>query len=214
MGHRQRHAPRAGSDYTAASGTVTFPANSTAPQTVTVPILGDTAVEPDETFVVNLTGPINATIADGQATGTITNDDAAPPRSIASPTRRRPRGTPGTTAMAFTLTLSAASSQVVTVNASTADGTAAAGSDYVALAATPVTFPAGSTSQTVAVTVNGDTVVEANETFSVNLSGATNATIGDGTAPGHHHQRRRRAWSRHQRRDGDRGRRRRRPCSP
>ena len=175
----------AGSDFTASSGTVTFPANSSAPQTVTVPILGDTTVEPDETFVVNLTGPTNATIADGQATGTITNDDAAPPSvSVAIADAAQAEGNAGPAAMAFTLTLSAASTQIVTVNASTADGTAAAGSDYVALAATPVTFPAGSTSQTVAVTVNSDTVAEANENFSVTLSGATNATIGDGTAQG------------------------------
>ena len=70
------------------------------------------------------------------------------------------------------------------MNASTANGTAAAGSDYVALVSTPVTFPAGSTSQTVSVTVNGDTVAEASETLNVTLSGATNATIGDGTAQG------------------------------
>ena len=175
----------AGSDFTASSGTVTFPANSSAPQTVTVPILGDTTVEPDETFVVNLTGPTNATIADGQATGTITNDDAAPPSvSVAIADAAQAEGNAGPAAMAFTLTLSAASTQIVTANASTADGTAAAGSDYVALASTPVTFPAASTSQTVGVTVNGDTAAEANEAFSVNLSGATNATISDGAAQG------------------------------
>ena len=84
--------------------------------------------------------------------------------------------------MLFTVTLSGSSAQTVTVNDATADGTATAGSDYVALASTPITFPPGETSQTVSVAVNGDTTPETDETFSVNLSGATNATIGDGTA--------------------------------
>jgi hypothetical protein len=173
----------AGSDYTAASGTVTFPANSTTPQTVSVQITGDTGVEPDETFDVNLTAPTNATIADGQGTGTITNDDAGQP-SISIADLAQAEGDAGQTAMLFTLTLSGASAQTVTVNAASADGTATAGSDYVALASTPITFLPGSTSQTVSVAVNGDTTPEAGETFSVNLSGATNATISDATAQG------------------------------
>jgi chitinase len=65
------------SDYTAASGTVTFAPGETA-KPVTVEVNGDTTVEPDETFGVNLTNATaNATIADGQAMGTIVNDDQA-----------------------------------------------------------------------------------------------------------------------------------------
>jgi len=68
----------AGSDYTAANGTITFNANETSKQ-VTVNVNGDTAVEPTETFFVNLTNPTGgATIADNQGLGTITNDDALP----------------------------------------------------------------------------------------------------------------------------------------
>ena len=48
-------------------------------KTFTVTINGDTASEADETFTVNLSNPVGATIADGQAMGTITNDDAATP---------------------------------------------------------------------------------------------------------------------------------------
>jgi hypothetical protein len=62
---------------------------------------------------------------------------------------------------------------------STANGTAAAGTDYVAVPATPVTFAAGETSKTVAVTVTGDTVPEPNETFQVRLTAPVNASLGD-----------------------------------
>jgi Calx-beta domain len=67
----------AGSDYVAASGTLTF-APGTTSQTVVVTVNGDTVPEGNETFLVNLGSPSNATIARGQGTGTILNDDAAP----------------------------------------------------------------------------------------------------------------------------------------
>jgi len=67
------------------------------------------------------------------------------------------------------VTLSAASASTVTVNYATANGTATAGSDYQTSSGT-VTFTPGQTAQTVLVPVNGDTTVELNETFVVNLS--------------------------------------------
>jgi len=81
-----------------------------------------------------------------------------------------------------TVTLSAASGQTITVNYSTADGTALAGSDYTASSGT-LTFAPGQTSKTVTVTVLGDTVVEGTESFTLNLSGATNATLPAPKAP-------------------------------
>lgn len=79
----------------------------------------------------------------------------------------------------FTARLSAASGQNVTVRYATANGTAAAGSDYTALALTTLTFSPGQTTKTVIVQVRGDTSREANETFFVNLSAAANTTIAD-----------------------------------
>ena len=70
----------AGTDYTAVSGTVSIAAGRSS-TTLSVPIAGDTAVELNETFAVNLSSPVNAVIADSQAIGTITNDDA-PPSSV------------------------------------------------------------------------------------------------------------------------------------
>jgi hypothetical protein len=65
-----------GSDYTAASGALTF-APGTTSHAVGVSVQGDAAIEADETFLVNLAGPANASIADGQGTGYISDDDAA-----------------------------------------------------------------------------------------------------------------------------------------
>jgi predicted extracellular nuclease len=66
----------------------------------------------------------------------------------------------------------------VTIDYATADGTATAGSDYVAASGT-VTIPQGSTSVVVGITINGDTTPEANETFFVNLSNVTGAVLAD-----------------------------------
>jgi Calx-beta domain-containing protein/thrombospondin type 3 repeat protein len=86
-----------------------------------------------------------------------------------------------THSVAVKIKMSAASSSDVTVVVKTADGSAHAGSDYVAFNQT-ITIPAGTTVYTVQVTVNGDHVVEPDETFTVNLSSPANATINRGTA--------------------------------
>src|SRR5207253_4011171 len=64
-------------DYVPASGTLTIPAGSLS-GTITVSVIGDTKPELNETFFVNLTSPVNATINDGQGQGTIVNDDGRP----------------------------------------------------------------------------------------------------------------------------------------
>ena len=92
-------------------------------------------------------------------------------------------GNTGTTSASFDVTLSAASSSTVSVNYATANGTATAGSDYAA-ASGLVTFPAGVTRQTVTIAISGDTAVEPAETFTVNLTGPSNAGIGDGQGQG------------------------------
>jgi hypothetical protein len=92
-------------------------------------------------------------------------------------------GNNGTHAIIFTVSVSVASNQPITVAYATADGTATAGSDYQAASGT-LTIPAGQTTGTITVWVNGDRLVEANETFFVNLSSPTNATIADGQGVG------------------------------
>jgi hypothetical protein len=70
-------ASAAAADYTAANGTLTFQPGATTGQ-IDVVVTGDTTIEPDETLTVTLTAPVNATIADGSASGTIQNDDRSP----------------------------------------------------------------------------------------------------------------------------------------
>jgi predicted extracellular nuclease len=91
----------------------------------------------------------------------------------------------GTTNFNFTVSLSAAAGAGgVTFNASTADGTASAGSDYVAFTNSPFSIPSGSSSTTVTVQVNGDTTPESNETFFVNITNIVGATASDGQGLG------------------------------
>lgn len=93
-------------------------------------------------------------------------------------------GDTGTTDLQFTVTLSAPSSETVTVNFTTSDGTATTDNlDYLAASGT-VTFLPGETTQSVVVTINGDTTVEPNETFTVTLSDPVNANIGTAQGTG------------------------------
>jgi len=171
----------AGSDYVANTFTAqTIPAGSST-YTFTVQANGDALNEPSETFFVNVTNVVNAVVVDIQGVGTIVNDDPLPSLSINDVTVVE--GNSGTSNAVFTVTLSAASGQSVTVNHATADGTATQPSDYTNTSGTS-TFTPGQTTQTVTVPVVGEIVPEANETFFVNLSGATNATIADNQGVG------------------------------
>ncbi|ORB29191.1 chitinase [Mycolicibacterium parafortuitum] len=93
-------------------------------------------------------------------------------------------GNSGSSTIVFTVTLSKPSTETVTVSYSTSNGSAtAAGGDYVPAVGT-LTFTPGQTSKTVNVAVNGDTVVELDEQFTLTLSSPVNATIADGTGVG------------------------------
>jgi len=92
-------------------------------------------------------------------------------------------GKSGTTSFTFTVTLSSVYDAAVTVNFATADGTANAGNDYTSASGT-LTFAPGETTKTITILVKGDNKKEANETFFVNLSGASNALIADGQGLG------------------------------
>src|SRR5262249_18052598 len=248
------------SDYAQGSGMLTFAAGEST-KTVTVVVNGDTTVEGNETFFVNLSGAVGAGVSDAQGQATITNDDSTTaaltcptspvpaggsytttvirgspakdwvaqylpgspnntwigtfkygplPRpatvTMTAPTTTGPyelrlfandtftligsctfqvgaagtstlsindvtvtEGNSGTINANFTVTLAPTSTGTVTVNWATADGTATAPSDYVQGSGT-LTFAAGEGTKTVTVVVNGDTTVEGNETFFVNLS--------------------------------------------
>lgn len=167
-------------DYTARSNvTLTF-SPGTLTQTFSVTTVDDTTVESTETFNVNLGNATNATIADSQGVASILDNDQAQTVSLSINDVTVVEGQ----AANFTVSLSAASTQTVTVVASTANGTAQAPADYTARNNVTLTFSPGTLTQTFAVTTIDDTQVEGTETFSVNLSNAGNATISDNQGAG------------------------------
>ncbi len=166
----------ADSDYTAVTTSVTFAPGDTS-KTVTVLVNGDTKFEPTEDFTVTATETTNNQSDNG--TGTITNDDSAPTVAVDDVTHSE--GNSGTTAYVFTVSLSNASSQAITANVVTADGSAkVTDSDYTAVT-TSVTFAPGDTSKTVTVLVNGDTKFEPTEDFTVTATETTNNQSDNGT---------------------------------
>jgi uncharacterized protein len=165
----------AGADYVTSAGTLTF-APGTTTQTINVGVAGDTSIEGNETVLVNLTNPANGSIGDPQGILTILDDDGSATLAISDVTLDE--GNAGTTNFVFNVTLAGTTSQTVTVNYTTLDSSANAGSDYTLTAGT-LTFAPGTLVQQITVPVAGDTTVENNETFFVNLSGATNATVAD-----------------------------------
>ncbi len=174
----------AGTDFVSQSGTLSFAAGETS-KTIAVGVVGDTAVETNEAFTVALSSAsANATIRTGSATGTINNDDvqAAPPTlSISSVSALENAGV-----FVFTVTLSAASSSTVSVRFATANGTASSSgkaADYSSTSGT-LTFSPGQTSKTISVAIRNDGMVEADETFFVNLSRASGASIAVGRGTG------------------------------
>jgi hypothetical protein len=156
-----------GSDYRGAAGTLTFGPGETS-KTVTVLVNGDRMGEPDETFAVNLTSATNATIADGQGIGTILDDE---PRISISDVSKKEGKKNQTTQFTFTVTLSAAYDQPVTMSFATVNGTATTSDgDYVGRTGT-LTFAPGETTKTITIEVKGDTKKEANEYFYLDLFG-------------------------------------------
>jgi chitinase len=170
----------AGNDYQARSGTAGFSVGMTT-QTVNVPVVGDTTVEGEEFFYLNLTGVSNAILADDQAVGAIYDDEPLPVVYIGD--KSAVEGNSGTSTVTYTVSLSAASTLTITVQLATSNGSATAGSDYVAKTEL-ITFAPGQTSKLVSVTVLGDAIAEASETYFVTLSNPTNAVPGKAQATG------------------------------
>jgi large repetitive protein len=163
----------AGVDYTAASGTLTF-APGALTQTLTIDLLGELIDEDDETFRVTLSNPTNATLLDAEAIGTIQDNDAAPGMRIADASGAE--GDAGTSALTFTVTLTAPSSRAISATYTTDSGSATANEDYTPASGT-LTFAPGALTQTLTVDLLGDTLDESHETFSVTLASAINATV-------------------------------------
>lgn len=161
-----------------APGTVTFAAGQTT-KTIDVTVVDDTLDEADETVVVTLSNPGNATLGAIQShTLTITDNDNPPTVAFMAATASANEGNTGTADVNLVVALSTASGQTVTVPYSVnVASTATSPADYT-IATSPVVIPAGMTSANIVVTVKGDVLDEANETVIVNLGAPTNATLG------------------------------------
>lgn len=161
----------AGSDYIAAvNATATIAAGQTT-GSISVPILGDTVFEPNETLNVTLSAATNATLGTtATASGQITNDDNAPTLSVSD--ANGTESATGTPSLNFTVSLSSPSASGFTVDYVTTGGTATAGSDYTTTNGT-LTFNAGDTTKTVAVPILDDTIAEGPETLTLTISNAS-----------------------------------------
>ncbi len=169
-----------GPDYFDTNGTVTFlPLDTT--ETVVITVNDDATFEPDETMALNLSNAVGAPIGDAQGIGTIANDDDAPGVSVGNASVTE--GNTGQRMLTFTVSLTGDTDVDATVDFATAALTAAQGTDFLGSAGT-LTIPAGDTSATIAVVVNGDAVFESDETLSMTLTDPAGALIVDGSAVG------------------------------
>ena len=169
----------AGSDYIATAGASAF-APGEVEKPVVVLINGDTVDETQETLFLDISNVQNATVSSNRGTGFI-NDDDGPTISINDVTVTE--GNSGTKAATFTLTLSGPSVEAIAIRAITAPGTATAATDYNSIDLV-VIFQPGTVTRTFDVGIIGDTNLELNETFSVNLSDPFGTTIADGAGAG------------------------------
>src|ERR1044072_7440513 len=169
----------AGSDYVATTGAASF-----APGEVEKPLVvlvnGDTVDEAQETFFLDISNVQNATVSSNRGNGFIIDDDG-PTISINDVSVTE--GNAGTKAATFTLTLSGPSVEPIAIRAITTPGTATAASDYTSINVV-VIFQPGTVTRTVDVAIIGDTNLESNETFTVNLSEPFGTTIADGEGVG------------------------------
>ncbi len=170
-------ATTANSDYVAKTQTGQIIPAGQQTYTFTVNVNGDVAIEPNETFFVNVTNVSGATLADGQGVGTIQNDDV-PALSINDVSLTEGNG--GTKTFTFTVSLSAPAPSTVMFDIATQDNTATvADSDYIVSSLTARTITTGNSTFTFDVTVNGDANVETDETFFVNVTNVSGATVSD-----------------------------------
>jgi Ca2+-binding RTX toxin-like protein len=167
-------------DYTGATPgtgkTITFAAGSST-ATLTIDPTADTIVESNETVALTLATGTGYTIGTTTAViGTITNDDLLPNLNL-SANQTIVEGNTNPQNVSYTVTLSRTSSQTITVQYATANGTAIGGSDYTSTSGT-LTFNPGVTSQVINIPILNDSLNEANETFSLTLNSPTNASLG------------------------------------
>ena len=188
-------------DYTIPSTdtrSLNFPAGSTDAQTITINVTKDDLYEMDEEVTINFTIPAGSrslvefpteagpggSVIDSKI-ATISNDDDMPSVSIAD--KEIEEGDSGSSTINFAVTLSDPVGVPVMINYVTADGSATAGEDYTGVSSTDnesITINASNNSGIenisgmIPVSISGDTTAERDETFEVEITDATNASVG------------------------------------
>lgn len=164
-----------GADFQVSAGTVSF-APGEIVKTIAVPVLDDSLDEFTETFFLSLHHPVNAAIKKGKGIGSIVDTDPVPTVTLNSVFVVE--GNSGTAQVDFGVALSAPSGKLIQMTYSTADISATAGSDYQA-SSNGLKIWAGSLPPAfISILVNGDTAIEPDETFSVNILNPVNVTTG------------------------------------
>jgi len=167
------------------SGSLSFAAGEIS-KTITVNVAGDLAVEQNEGFAVTLSSAVGSQIESSTAAGTIINDDAS--LAISATSAILAEGDSGSTAFLFTVTrtgsTTAAAAVAWAVTGSGANPTTA--DDYTGgvLPSGTVMFAAGEQMKTISVSVQGDTIVESDEGFTITLANASGGSIDVATANG------------------------------
>jgi hypothetical protein len=166
----QDNSATAGTDYTANNGTLTFSGTAGETQSISITTLDDATPESSEQFFVNLTNATNSvTIADNQGVVTLTDNDAAASISINDISIVE-----GNNAI-LTVTLDNPVSSGFTVDYTTQNNSATAGTDYTANSGTLTFVGTAGETQSISITTLDDAIIEANEQFFVNLSNASNS---------------------------------------
>ncbi|MBD8525808.1 Calx-beta domain-containing protein [Pseudomarimonas arenosa] len=172
----------AGEDYVASSANGLSIAEGESSTTFAVTVNGDTAVEGNERFFVNVSNVVGANVADDQADGTIQNDDASSLPGLSISDASIAEGNGGTTTLSFTVSLNAPAgvggvSFDVDSSDALVDDSATAGIDYVALSQDGLSIAEGETQTTVDVSINGDVSFEADEQFVLTVSNVSGADL-------------------------------------
>lgn len=173
----------AGEDYLATNGTLNFASNETQ-KTISVPIVGDTRDEDEETFRVLLSNAVNAAIPDPEGIGTIDDGDDLQPTASFTSAASVVDEDGGT--LTLTVELDRSSGLATSVDFSVTGGNATNGANSLAdfnLASGTLNFAADETSQTIQIPINDDSIVEGAETIELTLSNAVNSAVG---ATGNH----------------------------
>ena len=159
------------------SGVVTFAPGETAKE-IALELVDDAIAEEDETVTLALSGIRGGTLAEGVATGTITDNDDTPVVAVGDATAAEGDGS-----LVFAVTLSPASSREVSVEYAITPGTAQA-ADYAGPRLGVVTFAPGETAREIALELVDDEIAEEDETVTLALSGIRGGTLAEGVATG------------------------------